>query len=100
MEEGEKLPETLQREAMEELGITVKNITPYTFHDDERDKYFADGHTERIYMVYCIYDCEYESGDVTLNDEWEKYAWVEPTHLKDYDLNSATRKTFTLKGWV
>jgi nucleoside triphosphatase len=100
MDEGEKLIDTLQREAMEELGIKIKNIEPFTFHDDERDKYFADGHQERIYMVYCIYDCEYASGEVTLNDEWEEYKWVGTEKLKNLDFNEPTIKTFKLKGWL
>lgn len=100
MDPGEKIEETLKREAMEELSLTLKNIVPYTFHDDTRDKKFADGHVETIYMVYCIFDCEKDTGTVTINDEWEEFAWVKPSDLHNYDLNAPTRKTFTMKGWL
>ncbi len=100
MEDGEKIEDTLKREAKEELGIILKNIRPFTFHDDTRTKYFADGHTEEVYMVYCIFDCEIAGGNVVLNDEWEEFVWVNPERLSEYDLNDPTIKTFTLKGWL
>lgn len=100
VDEGEKLEETLQREAGEEFGIRVKNAVPFTFHDDEQDKYFADGHVEPQYMIYCIYDCEWESGEVKINDEWEEYRWVDPSELKNLDFNEPSVKTFRLKGWL
>lgn len=100
MEEGEKLIETLYREAREEFGIKVKNAIPFTFHDDEQIKYFADGHSEPQYMIYCIYDCEYESGIVTINDEWEEYKWILPEKMGELEFNDPTIKTFKLKGWL
>lgn len=100
MDDGEKLADTLHREAREEFGITIKNLQPFTFHDDERDKYFADGHVERLYMVYDIYDCEYAGGSVVINDEWEEYRWVQPENLRELNFNAPTVKTFKLKGWL
>ena len=100
IDENEELDETLKREAKEEFGIEIANLVPYTFHDDTRNKYFADGHVEEIYMVYNIYDCEYIKGEVTLNDEWEEYRWVETKDLKNLKLNEPTKKTFKMKGWL
>lgn len=100
MDEGEKIEQTLIREAKEELGISLYKIKPYTFYDDLRDKKFADGHNEETYMIYCYFDCEAGETSVTLNDEWTEYAWVAPKQLSSYDLNEPTRKIFTMKGWT
>lgn len=99
IDEDELLEETLRREAREEFGIEIANPVPFTFHDDTRDKYFADGHTEEVYMVYNIYDCQYAGGEVKLNDEWEEYRWVNPGDLKKLKFNEPTIKTFKMKGW-
>ena len=36
--------------------------------------------------------------DVTINEEFDDYAWVKAEDLKNYDLNAATRVTLSLKG--
>lgn len=100
MEEGEVIEQTLRREAVEELGIEISDIRPFTFHDDKRLKYFADGHTEEIYMIYCIFDCVWVKGEIKINEEWEEWRWVRQSELKNYDLNMPTIKTFKLKGWL
>ena len=43
-------------------------------------------------------DCPRSDREITLNDEFQAYAWVKPQDLHRYDLNVATRKTLTLKG--
>lgn len=100
VEEGEMIEDALKREAQEELGISIDEISPFTFHDDIAEKIFPDGHKEEIYMVYLIFDCRYKSGDVVLNEEWERYEWVKPEMLSEFDLNGPTIKTFSIKGWV
>ncbi|MFS9540525.1 nucleoside triphosphatase NudI, partial [Klebsiella pneumoniae] len=35
---------------------------------------------------------------VTINEEFDDYAWVKAEDLKNYDLNAATRVTLSLKG--
>lgn len=57
-----------------------------------------DGHQETIYMIYLIFDCVSANRDVTINEEFDNYAWVKAEDLKNYDLNAATRVTLSLKG--
>jgi hypothetical protein len=47
-----------------------------------------------IYMIFLHFSCRASSEDVTLGDEFEKYAWVKRDALHDYDLNEQTRDTF------
>lgn len=100
LEPGERLEDGLRREIREELGdrLRIGAIQPWTFRDDIRTKSYADGSSEQLHMIYLIFDCEAENRDVTLNDEFVEHAWVEPKHLKEYDLNEATRRTLLEKG--
>ncbi len=100
LEAGETMTETLLREIREEVGLNIGTIEPYWFQDDTREKIFADGHKELLYMIHLIFDCKAESEEVKINDEFEEYAWVEVNDLKKYDLNAATQKTFLKKGWL
>ena len=100
VEPGERIEEALRREIREERGekLQLSQITPWTFSDDIRVKTYADGRREEIYMIYLIFDCISANRDVTINEEFQDYAWVKAEDLPHYDLNVATRKTLTLKG--
>ena len=58
----------------------------------------AFGHQETIYMIYLIFDCVSANRDVTINEEFDDYAWVKAEDLKNYDLNAAPRVPLSLKG--
>lgn len=92
--------EALRREIREELGeaLRLTSITPWTFSDDVRVKTYSDGRQEEIYMIYLIFDCVSANREVTINEEFQDYAWVSVEDLPRYDLNVATRKTLSLKG--
>jgi nucleoside triphosphatase len=100
LEAGETIEAGLRREIREELGeaLEIGTITPWSFRDDVRTKTYADGTTEEIYMIYLIFDCRALNRDVTINEEFESYAWVRPEAFGDYDLNVATRTTLAAKG--
>lgn len=100
MEPGETMETALRREIMEELGeaLIISEVKPWAFRDDIRNKTFADGTTEEIYMIYLIFDCVSANRDITFNEEFQEIIWVSPEALKDMDLNEATRITFTQKG--
>ena len=53
--------------------------------DDVRIKTYADGSREQIYMIYLIFDCHAANRDVTINDEFDDYAWVPRERLADYE---------------
>ena len=101
-EPGETIEEALRREIREELGdkLELISITPWTFRDDIRIKTYADGTKEEIYMIYLIFDCVSANRDIVFNEEFQEIAWVSRDRLKDYDLNDATRFTFSQKGFL
>jgi nucleoside triphosphatase len=103
IEEGEEMREALGRELQEEVGLEVTEIVPFCFDDDTREKINKDGSKEMLYMIHLIFDCK-AVGDAdlrpVLNDEFDEYAWVKPDGVGKYDINEATRKTFTKKGWT
>ncbi|MBY7193910.1 nucleoside triphosphatase NudI [Escherichia fergusonii] len=100
VEPGERIEDALRREIREELGdkLILQKITPWTFSDDVRMKNYADGTKEEIYMIYLIFDCVSANREITINEEFQDFAWVKPQDLAQYDLNVATRKTLSLKG--
>jgi nucleoside triphosphatase len=102
MEPGEHMEGALLREIAEELGaeLHITSIKPWTFADDVRMKTYADGTTEEIYMIYLLFDCVSSNRQVTFNEEFQEIAWVKHSELGQYDLNEATRVTFTKKGWI
>jgi nucleoside triphosphatase len=99
LEEDEKMQEGLQREMKEEVGLDLSAVEPVFFFDDVATKYYADGSTEELYMVYLMFEGK-GVGEVQLNEEAEEYAWVLPDKLKDYAVNDATQYTFRYKGWL
>lgn len=100
LEQGERMTEGLLREISEELGsdLTIAEVQPWTFRDDVRTKTYPDGTSEQIYMIYLIFDCKAANRSVSVNDEFEDFAWVLPEDLGKYDLNDATRMTLEAKG--
>lgn len=102
MEPGENVEQALLREISEELGaeLQITRITPWTFSDDVRTKTYADGTKEEIYMIYLLFNCVSANRQITFNEEFQDIAWVKPEDLHLYDLNEATRATFTKKGWL
>lgn len=100
LEEGEKVEEALRREVKEESGLEVHEVEPYWFFDDEREKLYADGSKERLYMIYLIFVCRASSSKVSLNEEWEESRWVRIEDMAEYDLNEPTQTTFKRLGWL
>jgi len=100
VEPGETMVEALKREVREELGISVTDIEPWYFSDDTRTKIKKDGTKVLTYMIFLLFECRAESLDVKINDEFEAYAWVKPSQLKNYNLNPASIETFKKKRYL
>ena len=102
MEPGEQMEQALLREIGEELGteLQIISIKPWTFADDVRVKSYADGSKEEIYMIYLMFDCVSANRKVSFNEEFQEIAWVKHSELSNYDLNEATKVTFSKKGWI
>ena len=100
LEQGERMTEGLLREISEELGsdLEIEQVQPWTFRDDVRTKTYPHGTSEQIYMIYLIFDCKAANRSVSINEEFEDFAWVRPEDLGKYDLNEATRMTLEAKG--
>jgi nucleoside triphosphatase len=98
IEDGETLENALRRELDEEIGIEVADIQPLFFTHGIYTKTFANGERREIYMIFLIFSCLAISVDIKLNAEFESYAWVSKSALKNYDLNVETQKTFRRVG--
>jgi len=101
IEGQEQMIDALRREIHEELGdkLIISEIIPWTFRDAIRDKLFPDGSKQKIYMIFLMFNCLADNKIIKLNDEFETYAWVKPKELIKYDLNEATKITFSQKGF-
>ncbi|MCS5808964.1 nucleoside triphosphatase NudI [Klebsiella pneumoniae subsp. pneumoniae] len=77
---------------------SLTHIAPWCFATIPASKPTPTGIRETIYMIYLIFNCVSANRDVTINEEFDDYAWVKAEDLKNYDLNAATRVTLSLKG--
>ena len=100
IEPGETLEQTLRREIREELGLKLQEVEPLFFTDGTYPKMFPDGARRSIYMVFLLFRCLAEPGEVRLNPEFEEVAWVPKERLSSYRLNQATVSTFSRLGLV
>lgn len=100
VEPGERLEEALRREALEELGIALKSVTPLFFKDAVLEKSFADGTKEPLHMIFLVYRCAPETLDIHLNEEFSEYIWADSHALRALDLSSLTRETLASAGFI
>lgn len=94
IEAGEAAETALRRELREEVGLEVSEIEPLFFTDGLYTKRFPDGTQRPIYMIFLVYKCQAAGELVSLNPEFEQYAWVAQGLFWNYDLNSETVKVF------
>ena len=100
MEPGERIEEALKREVAEELGAELTTASPLLFKDAVLAKTFADGSTKDLHMVFLVYRCTLDRQQLSLNDEFSDYAWVDPSDLGTYELDTLTRGTLASAGLV
>jgi len=100
VEPGESLERALRREIREELGLELRRIQPLFFSDATYPKTFPDGRRAEIYMVFLLFECLVEPGEIQSNAEFDAVAWVTAAELRSYRLNRATVETFTRLGLV
>lgn len=63
----------LRREIAEEIGRSVQVDVGQTLFVSKR-QYHKDGQTYHIAAIF--FDCQYQSGDITLSDEHGSYGWL------------------------
>ena len=77
VEDGETLEQALEREVSEETGLTIKVGQPVFVFDTNN----PDRPTLQI-----VFDCDYVSGEVTLNpEEHSTFEWLDVEGLKKLD---------------
>ncbi len=80
--DASSLFESLQREVMEETGLTVKIGDPFAvwFHA------FPNTSRNAGKVVYLVaFKCEYVSGEITLSEEHSGYRWVDKNDYNEVD---------------
>ena len=99
VEPGESIHEALAREVREELGVSVVSAKPLFFSDGTHEKARPGRDRTLLYMVFLLFDCRIDGRQpIRLNEEFCEFAWVEPSALAEFDMNSATRETLSTLG--
>ena len=100
IEPGETVEEAVRREIREEVGLSLQLAEPLFFTDGTYVKTFPGGEQRSLYMVFLLFRCVAEEGEVRLNPEFDASAWVPRDELRRYRLNRATVRTFSRLGLV
>ncbi len=85
---NETAEEALQRETLEETGLSLENIQFVLVQDCiESDEFFRSAH-----FVLLNYIARTSSTEVKLNDEAQDWQWIAPQKALALDLNRPTRR--------
>jgi 8-oxo-dGTP diphosphatase len=78
---GESYNEGLLREVKEETGLEVEPLYPIYVGEW---KPVIKGQPTHIFAIFTV--CRALSGDVKLSEDHDKYIWVSPEELSEYDI--------------
>jgi len=81
LQPGQRFDESLLREITEETGLTVKIGKPF-FVNEWRPVVRG----ERWQIVGTFFECEANSGVVSLSEDHDAYEWIEPREYEQYNL--------------
>jgi nucleoside triphosphatase len=87
VELGERLEQTVIREALEETGLNVHDLHFLCWQEFVYDPAFW----KRRHFIFFDFACRSDSQDVQLNDEAEDYVWISPEKAFDLPLDTYTR---------
>jgi 8-oxo-dGTP pyrophosphatase MutT (NUDIX family) len=82
LEKGERLEEGLRREVEEETAIKDIKIGKVIHVDEWFSK--PEGELKHIVALFFLCDVKQDQ-EVELSDEHDKYVWIRPSQLADYD---------------
>ncbi len=89
VDEGEHFLSSLKREVKEECGLKIKIGNPFYV-----DEWRINVPNKPKHIVGIYFKCEYLSGKVKLNNEFDKCEWIEPRKYKKYNLNKEAKNAF------
>ena len=98
LEPGETLEQALRREIREELSLELRDVTPLFFSEATHPKLFSDGSRRDVHMIFLLFECRAERGEIHLSAEFDRSAWVRQDELSSFALNRATTATFSRMG--
>ena len=87
VELGERIEEAAIREAKEETGLDIYDLEFINFQQFIHDPAFW----KQRHFIFFDYAAKTDSTDVVLNDEAQKYFWVELDEALKLELDSYTR---------
>jgi len=87
VELGERIEETVIREAKEETGLIVKDLRFLCWQEFIYDQSFW----KQRHFLFFDYACRVESTEVRLNNEAEVHVWIEPEKALELPIDSYTR---------
>lgn len=94
--ENESLVVGLQREIKEEAGITLTDITPFSFAEaDSVNKLGED-----VHYFFHVFLTKYDSGELTPGDDIGELIWVKKEDIKKIPLPEPSQKVFTQLGFL
>ncbi len=79
LEFGELPIESLEREIFEETSLKVKVIRPISISSGINE-------TKTKQYITIVFLCDYQGGDIKLNDEHSEYKWVSISKIDDLEL--------------
>ena len=88
IEYGETVRRALEREFLEETGLTLTDIYWGPVQEAvESPEFYKSAH-----FILLNFVARTEREEVTLNEEAQAYTWVSPERALRYDLNAPTRR--------
>lgn len=94
VELGERLEQAAVREAKEETGLDIYNLEFINFQQFIYDPAFW----KRRHFIFFDFAARTDSTEVTLNEEAQRYIWVEPRKALGLPLDSYTRTS--IETWL
>lgn len=83
LEYGENLVDALSREVLEETGLLINVLQPFTTWHFLKEPFWVTGIT---------FLCDYLDGIIRLSTEHQSHAWIEPKEYIHYPLSKSVQE--------
>jgi nucleoside triphosphatase len=88
IELGESIEDALKREILEETGLEIYDIKLISL----KESIYSDTFHKQKHFIFIDYICKTDSYNVILNEEAQKYAWVDLDAIDNYKLGGFTKE--------